>query len=132
MPLTPLLLCVRPCLLSCCRAPPVPAASCEVVAFALGSLTSMPALRNFSGGWVDFALCVPAVPPQNHIRPPLTSYIVIDCTAVCAALAVLLDFLLQVTAFVALLALDTQRRERGSSSSSGGSTSGGAQSWGAM
>ena len=26
-----------------------PAASCEVVAFALGGLTSMPALRNFSG-----------------------------------------------------------------------------------
>ena len=60
--------------------PPHSAASCEVVAFALGGLTSMPALRNFS---------------------------------VCAALAVLLDFLLQVTAFVALLALDTRRLEQG-------------------
>lgn len=57
-----------------------PAASCEVVAFSLGGLTSMPALRNFSA---------------------------------CAALAVLLDFLLQVTAFVALLALDTRRLEQG-------------------
>lgn len=57
-----------------------PTASCEVVAFALGGMTSMPALRNFS---------------------------------VCAALAVLLDFLLQVTAFVALLALDTRRLEQG-------------------
>ncbi|PRW56197.1 Niemann-Pick C1 [Chlorella sorokiniana] len=56
------------------------AASCEVVAFSLGGLTSMPALRNFS---------------------------------ICAALAVLLDFLLQVTAFVALLALDTRRLEQG-------------------
>lgn len=61
-------------------APLQPAASCEVVAFSLGGLTSMPALRNFS---------------------------------VCAALAVLLDFLLQVTAFVALLALDTRRLEQG-------------------
>ena len=33
--------------------------------------------------------------------------------AVCASLAVLLDFLLQVTAFVALLALDTKRLEQG-------------------
>ncbi|KAI3436838.1 hypothetical protein D9Q98_006248 [Chlorella vulgaris] len=56
------------------------AASCEVVAFAVGAMTSMPALRNFS---------------------------------ICAALAVLLDYLLQVTAFVALLALDTHRLEQG-------------------
>ncbi|KAL4425014.1 hypothetical protein ABPG77_002899, partial [Micractinium sp. CCAP 211/92] len=56
------------------------AASCEVVAFALGGLTDMPALRNFS---------------------------------ICAALAVLLDFLLQVTAFVALLTLDARRIEQG-------------------
>ncbi|EFN58463.1 hypothetical protein CHLNCDRAFT_6284, partial [Chlorella variabilis] len=55
-------------------------ASCEVVAFALGGLTSMPALRNFS---------------------------------ICASLAVLLDYLLQVTAFVALLALDARRLEQG-------------------
>eukprot|EP00887_Chlorella_sp_A99_P002624 scaffold6.g2624.t1 len=52
------------------------AAACEVVAFSLGALTSMPALRNFSA---------------------------------CAALALALDFALQVTAFVALLALDTAR-----------------------
>ena len=43
------------------------AACCEVLAFGLGSLTSMPAVRNFS---------------------------------ICAALAVLLDFLLQVTTSV--------------------------------
>ena len=54
------------------------AAACEVAAFALGGLTSMPALQAFS----------------------LT-----------AAAAVGLDFVLQVTAFVALLALDTARRE---------------------
>ncbi|KAL4457923.1 hypothetical protein ABPG75_012788 [Micractinium tetrahymenae] len=56
------------------------AASCEVVAFALGGLTDMPALRNFS---------------------------------ICAALAVLLDYLLQITAFVALLTLDSRRIEQG-------------------
>eukprot|EP00878_Enallax_costatus_P015127 GHUV01015839.1.p1 GENE.GHUV01015839.1~~GHUV01015839.1.p1 ORF type:complete len:1041 (+),score=174.75 GHUV01015839.1:474-3596(+) len=52
------------------------AASCEVLAFGLGSLTPMPAVRNFS---------------------------------ICAATAVLLDFILQVTVFVALLVLDTTR-----------------------
>ncbi|KAK9823955.1 hypothetical protein WJX72_006638 [[Myrmecia] bisecta] len=56
------------------------AAACEVVAFGLGALTPMPAVRNFS---------------------------------LVAAVAVLLDYLLQVTAFVALLALDTQRTEQG-------------------
>ena len=108
------------------------AASCEVVAFALGSLTSMPALRNFSGWWVDSAVVVSAKTTSPH-PPPFESIGQLLC-AVCAALAVLLDFLLQVTAFVALLALDTQRRECGSSnSSSGGNSSGsGARSWGAM
>lgn len=38
--------------------PAHPAASCEVVAFALGGLTSMPALRNFSGAWRRLA-CLP-------------------------------------------------------------------------
>lgn len=63
--------------------PPQPAplaASCEAVAFALGAMTSMPALRAFSA---------------------------------CAALAVALDFALQVTAFVALLALDGKRLAQG-------------------
>jgi Niemann-Pick C1 protein len=56
------------------------AAACEVLAFGLGALTPMPAVRNFS---------------------------------LCAAAAVALDFALQVTAFVALLALDTRRIEQG-------------------
>lgn len=56
------------------------AAACEVLAFALGGLTGMPAIRNFS---------------------------------LCAAAAVALDYLLQVTAFVAVLALDQARLEVG-------------------
>lgn len=55
------------------------AAAAEVAAFALGALTPMPAVRNFS---------------------------------LCAAAAVALDFALQVTTFVALLVLDTERVER--------------------
>ncbi|KAL6768530.1 SSD3 [Auxenochlorella protothecoides x Auxenochlorella symbiontica] len=56
------------------------AATCEVVAFALGGMTTMPALRSF---------------------------------ALCAALAVALDFGLQVTAFMAVLVLDDARIEAG-------------------
>jgi len=56
------------------------AATAETLAFALGGLTPMPAVRNFS---------------------------------LVAALAVLLDFFLQVTAFVAMLALDAARVEEG-------------------
>ncbi|KAF8057679.1 NPC1 [Scenedesmus sp. PABB004] len=52
------------------------AASCEVLAFGLGGLTPMPAVRNFS---------------------------------ICAAAAVALDFLLQVTVFMSLLVLDARR-----------------------
>ena len=52
------------------------AAFCEVTAFALGAMASMPALQNF---------------------------------AMCAALAVAINFLLQISAFPALLALDSQR-----------------------
>jgi hypothetical protein len=81
----------------------------------------MPALRNFAGergaaaphgclphraAWLGrppLTLRLPHVPPRAR---PL-------CAAVCASLAVLLDFLLQVTAFVALLALDTRRLEQG-------------------
>eukprot|EP00879_Flechtneria_rotunda_P012269 GHRR01012815.1.p1 GENE.GHRR01012815.1~~GHRR01012815.1.p1 ORF type:complete len:1130 (+),score=344.72 GHRR01012815.1:967-4356(+) len=55
------------------------AASCEVLAFGLGSLTPMPAVRNFS---------------------------------LCAATAVLLDFILQVTVFMALLVLDSKRLQQ--------------------
>ena len=56
------------------------AAACEASAFALGALTSMPALRHFS---------------------------------LCAAAAVALDFALQITVFVAVLALDLRRVRRG-------------------
>ncbi|KAL6781423.1 SSD3 [Auxenochlorella protothecoides x Auxenochlorella symbiontica] len=56
------------------------AATCEVVAFALGGMTTMPALRSF---------------------------------ALCAALAVALDFGLQVTAFMAVLVMDDARIEAG-------------------
>lgn len=56
------------------------AASCETLAFLLGAITPMPAVRNFS---------------------------------LCAALAVLLDFILQVTMFVAFLSLDLKRMEAG-------------------
>lgn len=56
------------------------AACCEVLAFGLGGLTGMPAIRNFS---------------------------------LCAAAAVALDYVLQVTAFVAVLALDQARLEAG-------------------
>ncbi|KAF6262418.1 multidrug efflux transporter AcrB transmembrane domain-containing protein [Scenedesmus sp. NREL 46B-D3] len=55
------------------------AASCEVLAFGLGALTPMPAVRNFS---------------------------------ICAATAVLLDFILQVTVFMALLVLDSRRLQQ--------------------
>lgn len=51
-----------------------------MVAFALGGMTTMPALRSF---------------------------------ALCAALAVALDFGLQVTAFMAVLVLDDARIEAG-------------------
>ncbi|KAL0026458.1 hypothetical protein WJX77_000502 [Trebouxia sp. C0004] len=56
------------------------AAACEALAFGLGGLTSMPAVRNFS---------------------------------LCAAVAVLLDYALQMTAFAARLALDCQRVQGG-------------------
>lgn len=50
----------------------------EAVAFFLGCLSDMPAVRQF---------------------------------ALCAGLAILLDFLLQITAFVAVLSLDSRRAE---------------------
>lgn len=114
------------------------AASCEVVAFSLGAMTSMPALRNFSsesgaveavfrnstacrpGCCEQHSACsawgsTPACPLQT--ATPCCAFptpaVCVLCAAVCAALAVFLDFLLQVTAFVALLALDTRRLEQG-------------------
>jgi Niemann-Pick C1 protein len=56
------------------------AAACEVAAFALGGLTSMPAVRSFS---------------------------------LCAAFAVALDYILQVTALPSVLAMDLRRSDLG-------------------
>lgn len=56
------------------------AASAETMGFAVGTLTSMPALRDF---------------------------------AACAAFAIAIDFVLQITAFPAMLALDAARVEQG-------------------
>lgn len=116
--------------------PPPVAASCEVVAFGLGGLTDMPALRNFSSeagfgrraraalgccgvaqactgqgiAWNAQKERAALARPFTCFFPrrPLPSFL-----AVCAALAVLLDYLLQVTAFVALLTLDSRRIEQG-------------------
>jgi len=75
----------------------------EVLAFAVGSFIPMPACRIFS----MFA--------GKIIILPISFFVIFQCIAlspkafIFLALAVLLDFLLQVSAFVALIVLDFSR-----------------------
>ena len=77
----------------------------EILAFAVGSFIPMPACRVFSmfAGWKFFSYIL-----MDFFWNTLTLIIYLF---IFVALAVLLDFLLQVTAFVALIVFDFLRAE---------------------
>lgn len=60
-------------------------------------------------------LCEQTPCPENHLCPPgaLTPMPAVRTFALTSGLAVILDFLLQMSAFVALVALDSRRQEVG-------------------
>lgn len=84
----------------------------ETVAFGIGGLAKMPAIRCVSRGAVP-ATPLPALralPPSPPL-PPLPP--LARAFALYACLAIFINFLMQITSFVAVLTLDVMRRERG-------------------
>jgi Niemann-Pick C1 protein len=78
----------------------------EILAFAVSAINPTPATRVFSmfAGWFLYIGLVVSL---------LVAFGILQPTLSCAALAVFMDFLLQVTAFVALIVFDFRRAQDG-------------------